>query len=312
MADVAVVAHAGKSLGGGLPELREILAREGVTDPLWYEVNKSRRAPKYARRAAAKGVDVLFVWGGDGSVQRCIDAVAGTGTAVAILPAGTANLLAANLEVPTDLAEAVQIGLHGDRRRLDTGSVNGERFMVMAGAGFDARMISDADRGAKDRLGRAAYVVTGIRNLAARPARATVKVDGKRFFEGKVSCVLAANVGKILGGVEAFPQARPDDGRLDLGVVTAKNPVQWARTFGRLAVGHPDQSPFVNVTQGKKIRIRFDRKVLYELDGGARPATRKLRINVRPASVTICVPPRRLPGRPQTPWRIQRSRCSFF
>jgi diacylglycerol kinase (ATP) len=293
MADVAVVAHAGKSFGGGLPELREILAREGVTDPLWYEVKKSRRAPKYARRAAAKGADVLFVWGGDGSVQRCIDAVAGTDTAVAILPAGTANLLAANLEVPHDLAEAVQVGLHGDRRRLDTGSVNGERFMVMAGSGFDARMISEADRGAKDKLGRAAYVVTGIRNLAARRARATVEVDGKPFFAGKVSCVLAANVGKILGGVVAFPQAQPDDGRLELGVVTARNPVQWARTFGRLAVGHPDQSPFVTVTQGKKFRIRFDRKVRYELDGGARPATRKLRIKVRPASVTICVPPAR-------------------
>ena len=97
MAAVAVVAHSRKSLGGGLPELREILAREGVTDPLWYEVSKSRRAPEYARRAAAKGADVLFVWGGDGTVQRCIDAVAGTDTAVAILPAGTANLLAANL-----------------------------------------------------------------------------------------------------------------------------------------------------------------------------------------------------------------------
>ena len=125
-----------------------------------------------------------------------------------------------------------------------------------------------------------------------------MKVDGKAFFTGKVSCVLAANVGKILGGVEAFPQAQPDDGRLELGVVTARNPVEWARTFGRLAVGHPDQSPFVKVTQGKKISIRFDRKVRYELDGGARPATRKLRIRVRPASVTICVPPVRLPA----PW----------
>ena len=290
MADVAVVAHAGKTLGGGLPELREILAREGVTDPLWYEVSKSRRAPKYARRAAAKGVDVLFVWGGDGSVQRCIDAVAGTDTAVAILPAGTANLLAANLEVPNDLTEAVQVGLHGDRRRLDTGSVNGERFMVMAGAGFDARMISDADRGTKDRLGRAAYVVTGVKNLAARRARATVKVDGQPFFKGKVSCVLAANVGKILGGVEAFPKAQPDDGRLDFGVVTARNPVQWARAFGRLALKHPDESPFVHVTQGKKFKIRFGQKVRYELDGGARPASKKLLIKVHPGSVTVCVP----------------------
>jgi YegS/Rv2252/BmrU family lipid kinase len=293
VADVAVVAHARKSFGGGLPELRKILAREGVTDPLWYEVKKSRRAPEFARRAAAKGADVMFVWGGDGTVQRCIDAVAGTDTAVAILPAGTANLLAANLKIPHDLAEAVQVGLHGDRRRLDTGSVNGERFTVMAGAGFDARMIADADRGTKDKLGRAAYSVTGIKNLAARPVRATVEVDGTPFYKGKVSCVLAANVGKILGGVEAFPQARPDDGRLELGVVTAKNPVQWARTFARIARGQAAVSPFVKVTQGKKFRIRFDRKVRYELDGGARKASKKLRIKVRPGSVTVCVPPKR-------------------
>jgi diacylglycerol kinase (ATP) len=290
VASVAVVAHAKKSLGGGLPELREILAREGVTDPLWYEVSKSRRAPSCARRAAAKGTDVLFVWGGDGTVQRCIDAVAGTDTAVAILPAGTANLLAANLRIPHDLAEAVQIGLHGDRRRLDTGSVNGERFTVMAGAGFDARMISDADRGTKDRLGRAAYVVTGIKSLGASRVKATVEVDGTLFYKGKVSCVLAANVGKILGGVEAFPEARPDDGRLELGVVTAANPVQWARTFARLARGQAAVSPFVKVTQGKKFRIRFGQKVRYELDGGARPASKKLRIKVRPGSVTVCVP----------------------
>src|SRR5580698_823841 len=137
MPNVAVVAHNRKSLGGGLRELRKVLAREGVTDPLWFEVKKSRYAPACARRAVKQGVGLMFVWGGDGTVQRCIDAVAGSDTAVAILPAGTANLLAANLGVPHDLAEAVQVGLHGDRRRLDTGSVNGERFTVMAGAGFD-------------------------------------------------------------------------------------------------------------------------------------------------------------------------------
>ena len=58
-ADVAVVAHSRKSFGGGLPELRRILTLEGVTDPLWYEVEKSRRAPKYARRAVAQGADVV-------------------------------------------------------------------------------------------------------------------------------------------------------------------------------------------------------------------------------------------------------------
>ena len=293
MAEIAVVAHARKNLGGGLPELRRILAREGVTDPLWYEVKKSRRAPEYARRAAARGADVVFVWGGDGTVQRCIDALAGLDPAVAILPAGTANLLASNLGIPRDLAEAVQIGLHGDRRRLDTGSVNGEHFAVMAGAGFDARMIADADRGAKERLGRAAYIATGIKNLRAPRVRAVIKVDGKHFFTGKTACVLVANVGQILGGIKAFPQAQPDDGRLELGVITARNPVQWARAFGRVALGHPERSPFAQVTRARKISVRFDRKVRFELDGGARPARRKLRIKVRPASITVCVPPGR-------------------
>ncbi len=117
MTDVAVVAHSRKSFGGGLPELRKVLAAEGVIDPSWYEVTKSRHAPEYARRAVAQGADVMFVWGGDGTVQRCIDAVAGTNVAVAILPAGTANLLAMNLRIPDDLAEAVRVGIHRKNRK---------------------------------------------------------------------------------------------------------------------------------------------------------------------------------------------------
>jgi diacylglycerol kinase family enzyme len=78
MPKIAVVAHSGKSLGGGLGELREVLAREGITDPLWHEVTKSRKAPRYARRALEDGAEVIFVWGGDGMVQRCVDALAGT------------------------------------------------------------------------------------------------------------------------------------------------------------------------------------------------------------------------------------------
>jgi len=290
MPRIAVVAHAGKSLDGGLPELHEVLAGEGFPDPLWYEVAKSRKAPKCARRALADGADVIFVWGGDGMVQRCIDAVAGTEAVLAILPAGTANLLATNLQVPAGLTDAVRVGLHGDRRRLDTGSVNGEHFAVMAGAGFDARMIKQADRGMKDRIGRVAYLYTGARSLSAGRVKAVIEVDGRRFFKGRVSCVLAGNVGRVLGGVEAFPGAQPDDALLELGVVTAGNPAQWARTLARVAAGQAGKSPFVHVTRGQRFRVRFGRPFPYELDGGARPAVRKLQIRAHPRSVTICVP----------------------
>ena len=290
MASVAVVAHSGKTFGGGLGELREVLAREGFPDPLWYEVAKSKQAPKFARRALAGGADIIFVWGGDGTVQRCVDAVAGKSATIAILPAGTANLFATNLGVPSDLTEAVRVGLRGHRRPLDTGSVNGEHFAVMAGAGFDALMIREADRGMKDRIGRAAYLWTGTKNLAASRAKATITIDGKRFFKGRVSCILVANVGQILGGVKAFKNARPDDGVLELGVVTAKNPLQWSRALGRMALGNAGKSPFVQMTKGKKFAIDFNRKFPYELDGGARQGTKKLRIQVHPASIHVCVP----------------------
>jgi diacylglycerol kinase (ATP) len=286
----AVVAHAGKSFGGGLRELREVLAREGVADPLWYEVTKSRKAAKCARRALAEGAEVTFVWGGDGTVQRCIDAVAGTEAVLAILPAGTANLLATNLRVPTGLADAVRVGLKGERRRFDTGSVNGEHFAVMAGAGFDARMIKQASREMKGRLGRAAYLYTGARNLSARRVTATIEVDGVRFFQGRVSCVLAGNVAKVLGGIEAFPGAQPDDGLLELGLVTAKDLAGWARALGRVLQGRAGKSPFIKVTRGKQFRLRFDRPFPYELDGGARTTVTKMRVKVHPGAITICVP----------------------
>jgi diacylglycerol kinase (ATP) len=97
-------------------------------------------------------------------------------------------------------------------------------------------------------------------------------------------------VGKVLGGVEAFHGAQPDDGLLELGVVTAGNAAQWARTLGRVMLGEAERSPFVHVTRGRKFQVRFDRQLPYELDGGARPAARKLRIKVHPSSVRICVP----------------------
>ena len=156
MSTVAVVAHAGKTFGGGLLELRRELERQGVSEPLWYEVPKSRKAPKRVREALDEGADLIFVWGGDGMVQRCVDAVDGGAATLAIVPAGTANLFATNLEIPKDIEQAVHIGLHGPRRMLDVGRMNGERFAVMAGAGFDAQMIRAADAGLKDRIGRVA------------------------------------------------------------------------------------------------------------------------------------------------------------
>jgi diacylglycerol kinase (ATP) len=290
MTRVAVIAHAGKSFGGGLPELRRTLAEAGISDPIWHEVPKSRKAPKQVRRALKEGAELLIVWGGDGMVQRCVDALSGSDATLAILPAGTANLFAGNLGIPQQIAEAVQIALSGDTRTLDVARMNGERFAVMAGAGFDARMIRGADGGLKDRLGRVAYVFTGARALRAKPFRAEVEVDGATWFKGKASCVLFGNVGALFGGITVFEDARPDDGLIDLGVITADGLVQWTRTAARTAVGSAADSPFVQVTKARSVRVKLDRKVLYELDGGDREKARKFRVEVEPAAVRVRVP----------------------
>jgi YegS/Rv2252/BmrU family lipid kinase len=290
MTSVAVIAHAGKTLGGGLSELRRVLAAEGFDDPHWYEVPKSKFAPKCVKRALREGADLLFVWGGDGMVQRCIDAVGDSDAVVAILPAGTGNLLARNLDVPVDLAAAVAVGLHGARRRIDLGEINGERFAVMAGTGLDALMIRDADRELKGRLGRAAYVLTGAKHLRMKPYHARIKVDGTVWFDGDAGCILVGNVGKVLGGVEAFDDVDPTDGRLEVGVVTAKSVTQWLRALARTAAGSPDDSPFVRTTKARRVRIRLDRRMPYELDGGDAKPTDRLRIDVLPLAVTMCVP----------------------
>jgi len=286
---VAVIAHSGKTLGGGLLELRRLLEAEGVTDLLWAEVPKSRKAPAQVQRALDEGVELVFAWGGDGMVQRCVDVLAGSETSLAIIPAGTANLFATNLGIPKDIEQAVALGLHGERRRFDVGRFNGERFAVMAGVGFDAAMIRDAGT-LKDRIGRVAYVWSGSENLRLKAFNATIKVDGVGWYKGKATCILLGNVGNLFAGVEAFEDARPDDGLLELGVVTAEGLIQWARTIARTAIGTAAKSPFVQVTKTHSVKVKLSRKVLYELDGGDRVKVKSFKVKVEPAAVSVCVP----------------------
>jgi diacylglycerol kinase (ATP) len=287
---VGVIVHSGKTFGGGLDELRQTLADKGHARPIWYEVAGSRKAGKAVRRAVGKGATLLFVWGGDGMVQRCIDAIRGLDVAIAILPAGTGNLLATDLGIPKDVEKAVEIGLHGERRKLDVGTVNGERFAAMAGSGFDATMIRDTSDVAKKDLGRLAYFRSSLRAIRARSVRMKIRVDGAKWFKGKASCALIGNIGRVTGGVPVFGDASPFDGQLDIGVVTAKNGWEWLRVFLEIAKGGDSGSELLERTRAKKIDIKLRKKRPYEIDGGIRPPTRRLKVRIDAAAVTVCVP----------------------
>lgn len=288
---VAVIAHTGKQLGGGLSELRTALHDEGIREPLWVEVEKSRYAPKQVKAALKAGVDLVIVWGGDGMVQQCVTMLAGTDTPMAIMPAGTANLLATNLGIPTDLPKALQIALHGAHTRLDVGRMNGEAFAVMGGAGFDGAMINRVDSAAKERLGRLAYVRSTVKAMSAPTTGTCITIDGTKWFEGDASCVLVGNVGTLIGGLTVFDSASPTDGLLDVGVISAEGRLQWLRLLGRVVgPGSPDRSPLVEATKATKIDVTFDKKMRYEIDGGARDKTKHLKVRIRPRALLVCCP----------------------
>jgi diacylglycerol kinase (ATP) len=291
---VAVVANSAKSLDGGLPALRAALAQRGVSDPQWREVAKSRNAPEQVVEALDQGVELIFVWGGDGMVQRCIDALANSKATLAIVPAGTANLFASNLGIPRKLDAAVDLGFNGERRRFDVGRMNGERFAVMAGLGFDAGVIRGADRKKKNRFGRAAYIWSATRNLRMNLFQARIDVDGSKWYDGKASCILCGNVGQAFGGIEIFKDARTDDGLLEVGVTNAEGIFQWGRTFARLRFSSASKSPYVHMTQARLVEVTLRKKVLYELDGSSRTKRKKFRFEIEPAAVNICVPAKSL------------------
>ncbi len=291
MTYVAVVAHRDKQLAGNdLSALRRELEAHGVSEPLWFEVDKSAQVPKCIRRALKAGADLVFVWGGDGTVQRCAEGLAGSGATLAILPAGTANLLASSLAIPLDLSEAVAIGVGATRRRLDLGVMNGERFAVMAGAGIDGLIMAGVSSKAKERLGRLAYIRSAIGATKAPRRQVKIKVDGQVWFEGKASCVLFGNVGTVTGGLHVFPDARPDDGFLEIGVVTARSATEWLRVLSRVVGRHPDQSPLVDITRGRRATVTLDRPTRYEIDGGPRTKTDKLRVTIDPGALWVSVP----------------------
>ncbi len=294
MTRIGVIVHEDKVLDGGLEELRSALADLGHADPAWYEVPKSKKAPKKIRKLVRDdGVDRVLVWGGDGTVRRCIQTVIDDelDASIGILPAGTGNLLANNLGVPIDLRGAVDVAVHGEPRPIDVGVMNDLYFAVMAGTGFDALMIRDADENAlKEKYGRAGYVWAGMNNIDVSPAHAEIEVDGLPFYKGDATCVIVANVGTILGGVQAFPDASPTDGRLDVGVVQARTKADWARLMASAMARRASKSSLTEMVTAEKVSIRLDRTFPWEVDGGDQDRTDRFDVTCVPDAVRICQP----------------------
>jgi len=269
--------------------VRSAMSERGWDEPVWLETTADEPGTRQAAQAVRDGVDLVLACGGDGTVTACADGVAGSGVPLGILPLGTGNLLARNLGLPLDLDAALVTALTGTNRRLDTGSANGHTFVVMAGLGFDAKMLGDSSEPLKKRLGWAAYVLSAVRHLRDRPVRVSLVADGGTPLRLRASAVIVGNVGWLQGGIRLLPDALPDDGTLNAVVLTARGWVGWIRLAVRVLLRreHPGQMTWV---QFRQLTIHADREQPWELDGEVMGGTRRLMITTQPGRVLLRVP----------------------
>ncbi|MFC4999434.1 diacylglycerol/lipid kinase family protein [Dactylosporangium cerinum] len=267
----------------------DALVGAGWPVPRWFETTPADPGAGQTHAAVESGAEVIFVCGGDGTVMSAVSAMVGVDASMAILPAGTGNLLAANLGLSTDLATALEVAVEGGLRRLDVGVVDGQHFAVMAGMGFDAHMLEATSDRAKARIGWPAYVLGAVRHLKDRPMRVTIRIDDEAPIRRRARSVLIANVGRLQGGVRLLREAAPDDGVLDIAVLTPRTLRQWA-ALGWGLLRRNGRTPSMEVFQGARVEVISDRSQPRQLDGDLIEAAATLSVEVMPDVLWLCVP----------------------
>jgi YegS/Rv2252/BmrU family lipid kinase len=270
--------------------VEKFMSAQGWEPPLWLATTEDDPGVGMCRRAVDEGCDVVFVCGGDGTVMAAATALAGQEVPLAILPAGTGNLLARNLDLPiNDEAQCLRLGLAGRTRALDVGAIEDRKFVVMAGVGFDAAMMRDAPEGLKKAVGWPAYVVSAAKHLRGRGIRVTITVDGGRPMHRRVRTVVVGNVGRLQGNFPLLPDARPDDGILDVVVIATRNLLDWARVAGRVVRrAHVPDRRMERFT-GQHVLVECSHTQPRQLDGELIASGRTMDIRVEPAALQVRV-----------------------
>lgn len=269
--------------------VRQVMDDHGWKDPLWLETTVDDPGQGQAKSAMEAGVDLVVACGGDGTVTACAEGVADTGVPLAIIPLGTGNLLARNVGLPMGLDEALAVAIGDVQQAIDVGRVNGSLFVVMAGLGLDARMLSGTSDRLKKQLGWLAYAISAVRHLRDRPARVTVIADGGQRRRMRASALIVGNVGWLRGGLPLLPDARPDDGMLDAVVVAARGLTGWLVAFTDILLRRPASSGLYRL-QFAQLRVTLDREQPWELDGEVMGATRQLTVDAQPGGLLLRMP----------------------
>jgi diacylglycerol kinase (ATP) len=298
---VAVVLNPIKARSGEARGLIEAACAEaGWPAPRVFETTAEDPGFSQARAAVAYGADVVLVGGGDGTVRVVAEVLAGTDTAMGLIPLGTGNLLARNVHLEVnDLPGNVQASLFGHQRFIDTGRLTLENsrtgesaqhtFTVIAGMGMDAEVVTDTIDGLKKAVGWLAYTEAWVRHLAGRRKKVSIALDDQPEQARKIRSVLFANCGLIPGGIDFIPQAMIDDGMLDIVVMSPRSAIGWLAMSTKIVLKHKKDLPVMTYYRSGKITIRCPEPMPTQVDGDPSGEATKVIVEVAPGSLLVRV-----------------------
>jgi diacylglycerol kinase (ATP) len=275
--------------------VEEGLQRNGWSNTLWLETSAEDPGRTMTQKAVAEQVDLVIGAGGDGTIRYVADGLAHTGIPMGLVPAGTGNLLARNLDLPLEEVEAIEVALSGQVRLMDLVRItvddrSPEHFAVIAGIGIDAMIMDETNEDLKDKVGSAAYFVAAAKALGRLPIRLKVQLDNNRPVRRHAMLCVIGNVGTLRGNLTLIPGASPDDGLLDLYIASPRRFRHWVKVALRLITRRAKKDDQVDQHMGKRVRIMIDGKDNYQLDGDVGGESTTLFAEIQQGALAICVP----------------------
>lgn len=272
--------------------VRRSFKRRGIAATIDTALTRTATDATIIALRARDQYDIVVAVGGDGTVRDIAAGLAGSETPLAIIPNGTANVLAADLGITMRTeaaADLLRAGAH--TVRLDLGDVNGKPFVLNVAAGYAARLILDTPHSWKRRIGFLAYLPASVRATFARDrACATIDVDGVRRYAGRVQMIFIANSGGIGGRViQIAGDVRYDDGLFTVAVFGPRSPLGTLIAFTQLAARRWDRIRGAQFWEGAEVVVACDPPLPMQVDGdgmGTTPFT----IHMRPAALRVIVP----------------------